>query len=123
MIYYFKYDTLYINTSLHFEGFDNINNILNDDDDEDKQYYNNLSIKYPNDIYFKEFMKKNLNIRNGTLVNKTKGFLLIRDPVNPFYNPGEILYKNNFEKFCRKLKIAHDILLKTGDFEALKNTI
>ena len=124
LIYYFKYDTLYVNTSLQFEGFDSINNILKDDEDENDFNDNNLSIKYPNDIYFKEYVKNNLSIkRKGIRINNMKGFLLIRDPVNPFYNPGDILYKNNFNKIYRKIKIGHDILLRTGNFEELKDTI
>ena len=117
LIYYFKYDTVYANTSLQFEGFDSINNILNDEDEDDED----ISIKYPNDIYFKEFVRNNLSIeRNGKYINKMKGFLLIKDPVNPFYNPGDILDKKKFDEFHRKIKIGHDILLDTGDFEQLK---
>ena len=122
LIYYFKYDTLYVNCSLQNEGFDSMNNILNEEEDDDENIRNNLDKKYPNDIYFKEFFKNNYykkrNERRDINHNK-KGFILLRDPVNPFYNPGDILSENLFEKYFTKIKKGHDILLNTGDFENL----
>ena len=61
--------------------------------------------------------KKN---EKGEINHIKKGFLLIRDPVNPFYNPGDILKENLFEQYFTKIKKGHDILLNTGDFEELK---
>ena len=122
LIYYYKFDTLYINNSLQFEGFDSINNILNDNDDIDDDE-NCLDTNYPNDSYFKEFLKnyylKKKNERN--LDNNKNALFLIRDPVNPFYNIGDMMDKKNiYDKFYVKIKNGYDILLNTGSFDNLQ---
>ena len=121
LIYYYKFDTLYINNSLQFEGFDSINNILNDNDDIDDDE-NFLDTNYSNDSYFKEFLKnyylKEKNERN--LDNNKNALFLIRDPVNPFYNIGDMMDgKNIYDKFYVKIKNGYDILLNTGSFDNL----
>ena len=114
LIYYFKFDTLYVNFSLNKEGFDSMNNLINDEDEDD---FNSIyNIKYPNDIYFKEFFKENKDKNDS---NK-KGVYLIRDPMNPFYNPADSLKKKEFDIFFDKIKKGHEILLNTGSFDALE---
>ena len=116
IIYYFKFDSIYVNNSLDYQGFDSINNLLNEDIEDE--------VKYPNDYLFKEFFKNNYyynkNLQEREINNK-KGLILIRDPVNPFYNPGYIFSKNNFDKFYSKIKKGYEILLNTGSFEKLEN--
>jgi len=130
LIYYFKTDALYVNCSLQHEGFDSMNNIINDIDDIDYQDIKNykegdeiedkFGEKYPNDIYFKEYIKKNYFINDKKkFKNIAGGFYLIRDLVNPFYNPGDTLNKKLFETFFTKIKKGYDILLKTGSFDSL----
>ena len=111
IIYYFKFDTLYVNCSLQYEGFDSMNNLL-DEDENDEEFGN----KVPNDIYFKEYYKKRKED------NKPKGLYLIRDPINPFYNPGDDLNnskKNLYKDFFQKIKKGHDSLLISGSFNNL----
>ena len=55
LIYYFKFDTLYVNNSLQLEGFDSINNIIKEEDDSDDENFKD--IKYNNDKLFKKFAK------------------------------------------------------------------
>jgi hypothetical protein len=123
LIYYFKYDTLYVNNSLDFEGFDLINNILKDEEDIDDDG-NYEDIKYPNDISFNQFAKKYYNIKRKEMLNgeyNKNGIFLIRDPVNPFYNIGQIMNDQRiYDKFYLKIKKGYDILLNTGSFEELK---
>ena len=109
LIYYFKFDSIYINSSLDYEGFYSMNDLLNEDiEDEDK---------YPNDRYFKEFYKNNYYKKK----DKMKGLILIRDPINPFYNPGYIFYKSKFENLYNKIKKGYEILVNTGNFKELEN--
>ena len=90
-----------------------MNNLINDEDEDD---FNSIyNIKYPNDIYFKEFFKENKDKNDS---NK-KGVYLIRDPMNPFYNPADSLKKKEFDTFFDKIKKGHEILLNTGSFDAL----
>jgi hypothetical protein len=121
LIYYFKFDTLYVNFSLNKEGFDSMNNLINDkyEDEDDINFIDNIN--YPNDIYFKEFFKQNYNtrIKDKIDLNK-KGVYLIRDPMNPFYNPADSLKKKEFDIFFEKIRKGHEILLNTGSFDALK---
>ena len=130
LIYYFKSDAVYVNCSLEHEGFDSMNNIINDLDDinyqdikdykEGNEIEDKFGEKYPNDIYFKEYIKKNYFLNNkNKFKNIIGGFYLIRDPVNPFYNPGDTLNKKLFETFFTKIKKGYDILLKTGSFDSL----
>ena len=120
LIFYFKFDTLYVNCSLDYEGFDSMNNLINDDD------LDTLKDKYPNDISFKEYFKDNYYTKRKDKeekeINKEKGLYLIRDPVNPFHNPASSLnnYKKNlYQNFFFKLKKGYIKLLKNGNFNCL----
>jgi hypothetical protein len=121
LIYYFKFDTLYVNFSLNKEGFDSMNNLINDEYEDEDDINSIDNIGYPNDIYFKEFFKRNYNtrIKDKIDLNK-KGVYLIRDPMNPFYNPADSLKKKEFDIFFEKIRKGHEILLSTGSFDALK---
>ena len=127
LIYYFKFDSLYVNCSISKEGFDSMNNIIHneDDDDEDSININNNDndIKNHNDIYFKEFFKeKYYHKRNKDEIDQNKkkrGIFLIRDPMNPFYNPADSLNSKEFNIFFDKIKKGHEILLNTGSFDKL----
>ena len=122
LIYYFKYDALYVNNSLEFEGFDHINNIFKDEEDIDDDG-NYEDIKYPNDILFNQFAKKYYKLKRKEIngEHNKNGIFLIRDPVNPFYNIGQIMNDQRiYDKFYLKIKKGYDILLNTGSFDELK---
>ena len=110
IIYYFKYDSIYVNFSSNYEGFCSMNNILNFDDDDEDIYGKEL---YTNDIYFKRFYKENFRKK------KDKNIILIRDPVNPFYNHGSSLKSNNFKEFYDRIKKGYEILINEGSFEKI----
>ena len=64
------------------------------------------------------------NIKRKEMLNgeyNKNGIFLIRDPVNPFYNIGQIMNDQRiYDKFYLKIKKGYDILLNTGSFEELK---
>ena len=122
LIFYFKFDTLYVNSSLDYEGFDSMNNLINEDDDNE----DTLKEKNPNDINFKEYFKKNYYTKRKDKeekeIDKEKGLFLIRDPVNPFHNSASSLNnkkKNLYQNFFFKLKKGYIKLLKKGNFNSL----
>jgi hypothetical protein len=123
LIFYFKFDTLYVNCSLDYEGFDSMNNLINDDDDEDED---TLKYQNPNDKHFKEYFKNNYYTKRKDKeekeIDKDKGLYFIRDPVNPFHNPASSLNnkkKNLYQNFFLKLRNGYIKLLRNGNFNCL----
>ena len=50
--------------------------------------------------------------------SKTRdGLMLIRDPFDPHYNPGQNLRKGNLKTFMENLKFGYLSLIKHGKFE------
>ena len=96
IIYYFKSDSIYINCSIENEGYESIYYILNN---------NNECC----DDRFQEYFKKKY-------YKKTRdGVILIRDPLDPHYNPAQTLKGGNYDKFIDSLKMGYLNLLKKGD--------
>ena len=123
LIFYYKFDTLFVNCSLDYEGFDSMNNLINDDDDDDED---TLNYQNPNDKHFKEYFKNNYYTKRKDKeekeIDKSKGLYFIRDPVNPFNNPASSLNnkkKNLYQNFFLKLKKGYIKLLKNGNFNCL----
>ena len=94
IIYYFKFDILFVNFSMEKEGFEN-NNKLKNDNSEFGKYYNK---------YYK---------KDGTI--------LIRDPIDSHYNPAQSLKIENFEIFIENLKNGYKSLLQNGNLNCLLN--
>ena len=108
VIFHFKYDTLFVNCSFTYEGFQNINCINNLKSDEDVKFLS----------YFKTKYIKKVREERGR-----DGYFLLRDPFDPRYNPGQTLKASSLKKFFSRLKLAHYHLLKYGNFSMLKKQI
>ena len=108
IIYYFKYDTLFMNCSDTYEGFQNINEIYNTKSIEDSKFLNYFRTKY---------IKKNKE-------EKTRdGYFLLRDPFDSRYNPGQTMKNSSLKKFFSRLKLAYYHLIKYGNLDQLKKQI
>ena len=105
IIFYFKFDSVYSDLSLNYEGFNSINNILKIFDTDG----NNIN---PNNLYFKNYFYEKYSL------NKEENIILIKSDVNPFSNIG-FYFKNNFKKFYEKIKKGYKILIDSGSFENL----
>ena len=108
VIFHFKYDTLFVNCSFTYEGFQNMEEIYN--------YKANENIKFSS--YFKTKYIKKLKEDKGR-----DGYFLLRDPFDPRYNPGQTLKASSLKKFFSRLKLAYYHLLKYGNFDLLKKQI
>ena len=108
VIFYFKYDTIFINCSLLKEGFQNFESINDEVSD-----VNNAFINYFNNKY----MKKNKGEKNKD------GYFLIRDPFDSRYNPGQTLKLSSLKKFFSRLKMAYYHLIKFGNLTSVKEQI
>ena len=89
VIFYFKYDTIFINYSFEKEGFQNMENINDETNGENISF-----IKY----FTQKYIKKNKGEKNKD------GNILIRDPFDSRYNPGHSLRLNSLKKFFPRLK-------------------
>ena len=96
IIFYFKYDIIYSDCSDKKEGFENINKLKNDES-EFGAYYNKTYNYY----------------------DKVNGMFLIRDPIDPYYNPAQTLKDVNFEDFIENLKYGYISLIKHGNLESI----
>ena len=79
-------------------------------------------IKYNNDFY-NYFIKKYLKSK---FYNKKvrDGFILIRDPLDNHYNPGQKFKdERNLDVFIDQLRFSYSILISHGSFEILKEKI
>ena len=108
IIFYFKHDTIFVNCSFTYEGFQNMEKI-NDDVNED----NNIFINYFNNKY----NKKNKGEKSKD------GYFLIRDPFDPRYNPAQTLKASSLKKLFSRLKMAYYHLLKYGELNMLKKQV
>ena len=108
VIFHFKYDTLFVNCSFTYEGFQNINCINNLKTEEDIKFVS----------YFKKKYIKKVREERGR-----DGYFLLRDPFDPRYNPGQTLKSSSLKKFFSRLKMAYYHLLKYGNFSMLKKQI
>ena len=107
VIFYLKYDTIYLNCSYSNEGFENISNIILN------------SNKY--DFGFKDyFMNKFQAIPNGI---SRDGIFLIRDPFDYHYNPAHTLRFTSLETFISNLEISYYTLIETGSFDDIEINI
>ena len=53
--------------------------------------------------------------------SKTRdGLILLRDPFDPYYNPGQSMKKGNLYIFLQNLKEGYLSLIKNGSFKVLK---
>ena len=110
IIFYFKSDSVYVNCSIENEGYESMNCILN----------NNVHIR---DVRFSEYFKtkycKFMNFGDETITRD--GLILIRDPIDPHYNPAQTLKTGSYKTFVDNLKKGYLELLKNGDFLGLRN--
>ena len=113
IIYYFKSDSVYVNCSIENEGYESMSNILN---------YNYVNDIHKKDDRFSEyFQNKYFKIRNCYDNKMTRdGLILIRDPLDPHYNPGQSLRIGNYITFIENLKKGYLSLLKHGDFDQIR---
>ena len=113
VIFYFKYDSIYVNCSIENEGLESIENILNYNDKVDKSR--------KDDRFYNYFKYKYCKARTYQENKKTRdGLILIRDPFDPHYNPGQSLKKDKINIFIENLKFGYLSLIKNGNFEILK---
>ena len=108
VIYHFKYDTLFVNCSFEYEGFQNMDAINYFNSEEDYKFLNYFKTKYIKKI-------KDDKCRDG--------YFLLRDPFDPRYNPGQTLKASSLKKFFSRLKLAYYHLLKYGNLNLLKKQI
>ena len=101
IIFYFNKNFIYINCSIENEGYESINNILNNKDENFIEYFKNI------------YMKKDYSYDDYE--NLKDGEFLIRDPFDPNCNPAHTLDSKNFLYFINNLKKGYLNLLKYGD--------
>ena len=121
IIFYFKYDTLYAECSIDREGFYNMDEIKNLTKDD----FNDFNKSKYNLGYYNYFTKKYLKLKDRRTWKKIReGFILIRDPVDNNYNPGQAFRDVEcFEDFINELKYGYSILLSYGSFQELEERI
>ena len=121
IIFYLKYDSVFVKSCIDDEGYFNINEIQNieSDDDIDLQIYNY------NRTFYNYFTKKYLKFKDYDNKRYIRdGFILIRDPVDGHYNPAQTLRKEpNLECFITTLRYSYSILVKYGSFKKLEELI
>ena len=117
--FYFKCDTIYSEISIEREGFFNMNDIKYL---VDNKYQKDYIIQKYNNEFFNYFKKKYLNTKFYINNKKVRdGFILIRDPVDNHYNPGQKFKdERNFDDFIDKLRFCYSVLIMHGSFEILK---
>ena len=116
VIYYFKSDSVYVNCSIENEGYESIYFILNSvQKDVSKKDYR--FAEYFKRQYFRERDSSNNNSKNKD------GFILIRDPIDPHYNPAQTLKSTNYNTFMDNLKHGYFNLLKYGDFDQVSKDL
>jgi hypothetical protein len=93
LIFYFKYDSMYVNCSFSGECFMNKNELQNLEN-KDPYYFQ----------IYKNFLKKD------------KGDILIREPFDYTYNPAQTMFKEKTFEFIKSLKEYYFNLIQTGDF-------
>ena len=95
--------------------------------DDIKNIYINNKNAFDEDIdkynyeFYKYFTKKYLNY-NDYQMKKTRrdGFILIRDPADNHYNPGQKFNKeNDLNRFINYLRFAYSVLIKYGSLKKL----
>lgn len=118
--FYFKYDTIYAENSINGEGFFNMTEIKNIYLDKNK--YNDEDISQYNNEFYKYFTKKYLNFKDKSYNKKIRnGFILIRDPVDNHYNPGQLFTNEEYlYRFINKLRSCYSILIKYGSFKKIE---
>ena len=116
IIYYFKNDSIYVNCSIENEGYESMHYILNNND---------INQKNISDDRFQQYFKyKYCKSKNYNDNKKTRdGLILIRDPLDPHYNPAQSLRSGSYNRFINRLKKGYINLLKYGDFDMVKNDI
>ena len=116
IIYYFKSDSIYVNCSIENEGYESMHYILNNND---------INQKNISDDRFQQYFKyKYCKSKNYNDNKKTRdGLILIRDPLDPHYNPAQSLRSGSYNRFINRLKKGYINLLKYGDFDMVKNDI
>ena len=71
--------------------------------------------------FYKYFTKRYLKYKYKT---KRDGFILIRDPVDNHYNPGQKFQdENNLKIFINYLRFAYSVLIKHGSLKKLEEII
>lgn len=116
---YLKYDTIYAEYSINGEGFFNMNDIK-DIYINNKNYIDKDMDNY-NYEFYKYFTKRYLKYKYKT---KRDGFILIRDPVDNHYNPGQKFQdENNLKIFINYLRFAYSVLIKHGSLKKLEEII
>ena len=100
IIFYFNKNLIYVNCSIENEGYESMNNILNSNDENFIEYYKN--------IYAKKIYTYDNEIQKD-------GEILIRDPIDPNYNPAHTFNSKNYFYFINSLKRGYLNLLKYGD--------
>ena len=113
VIFYFKFDSIFVDcgyceNKIEGECFKN-KNLINNFDKDEKDFYNYYVKKY--------------NIYNKSKEKKIDGFILLRDPFDSHYNPGQSLKEINVYNFINRLKIGYFTLLKTGKFSDVEKEI
>ena len=98
IIFYFNKNLIYVNCSIENEAYESMNNIINNDDDNFIEYFKNIYLK-----------------KNSYIDNQKDGEILIRDPIDPNYNPAHTFDSRNYSYFINNLKKGYLNLLKYGD--------
>ena len=117
---YFKYDSIYVRCSIEKEGFYNMNEIQYFEvNDNEFELYKYKSSFYK---YFKNKYNKYIDYQNKNKIRD--GHILIRDPVDSHYNPGQqFTQKRNLTDFISIIRYSYSILIKYGSFEILETKI
>ena len=113
IIFYFKSDSVYVNCSIEDEGYEPMYYILNVNE--------KIELSKRDERYSEYFKNKYCKFKNPIDNKKIKdGIILIRDPIDPHYNPAQTLKSNSYNTFIDNLKKGYLELLRNGDLLGLK---
>ena len=113
IIFYFKIDSVYSNCSVENEGYESMHSILD---------INDININKKDEKFSEYFKNKYFKCKNynNNKIEKD-GLILIRDPIDPRYNPAHTLNSENYNYFIENLKGGYFYLLKHGGLYELNS--
>ena len=121
IIFYLKYDSVYVKNCIDDEGYFDMSEIQNIESDVDID----LKIYNYNRAFYNYFTKKYLKFKDYDNKRYIRdGLILIRDPADGHYNPSQTMRKeSNLEQFITTLRYSYSILVKYGSFKMLEEII
>jgi len=109
IIFYFKSDSVYVNCSIENEAYESMYYILNNNNVENNKRDERFA------EYFKYKYNKFINYNDNKKTKAKDGLILIRDPLDPHYNPAQTLKSSGYNTFMDNLKKGYLELLMNGN--------